>query len=190
MKFKRLDIPDIILCEPKLYKDDRGYFTEFYRQDKLETFLGYSINFCQENESKSSYGVLRGMHYQLAPYAQSKLVRVIHGSILDVAVDLRKDSPTFGQHISQELTAENKKQLLIPKGFAHGFIVLSEVAFVAYKQDGYYQPEFERGIVYNDPSLGIDWRLKFDKIKSSNKDTSLPLFKDAEHFEPANNTYE
>ena len=190
MKFTRLEIPDVILCEPKFYNDERGYFTEFYRQDKLETFLGHSIHFCQENESKSSYGVLRGLHYQLAPYAQTKLVKVVHGSILDVAVDLRKYSSTFGQHISIELTAENKKQLLIPKGFAHGFVVLSKAACVAYKLDGYYKPEFERGVAYNDPSLGIDWGLKFDEIKRSNKDRILPMFKDAEYFEPSNILYE
>ena len=190
MKFTRLEIPDVILCEPKLYNDERGYFTEFFRQDKLETFLGHSINFCQENESKSSYGVLRGLHYQLAPHAQTKLVRVVHGSILDVAVDLRKNSSTFGQHISLELTADNKKLLLIPKGFAHGFVVLSKAACVAYKLDGYYKPEFERGIACNDPSLGIDWGLKFDEIKRSNKDRVLPLFKDAEYFEPSNILYE
>ena len=183
MKFTRLEIPDVILCEPKLCKDERGYFTEFYRQDQLEIFLGHSINFCQENESKSSYGVLRGLHYQLAPHAQTKLVRVIHGSVLDVAVDLRKNSSTFGQHISQELTAENKKLLFIPKGFAHGFVVLSKTAFVNYKLDSFYKPEFERGIACDDPSLRIDWGLKFDKIKRSSKDRILPLFKDAEYFE-------
>ena len=183
MKFTRLEIPDVILCEPKLCEDERGYFTEFYRQDQLETFLGHSINFCQENESKSSYGVLRGLHYQLAPHAQTKLVRVVHGSILDVAVDLRKNSSTFGQHISLKLTAKNKKLLLIPKGFAHGFIVLSKAAHVTYTLDDFYNPEFERGINYNDPDLGIDWGLKLDEIKRSNKDKALPLFKDAEYFE-------
>ena len=188
VKFTRLEIPDVILCEPKLHTDDRGYFSEFYRQDKLETFLGYSIDFCQDNESKSSYGVLRGLHYQLAPYAQTKLVRVVQGSVLDVAVDLRKNSTTFGQHISLELTAENKKMLLIPKGFAHGFVVLSKAASVAYKLDSYYKPEFERGIACNDPSLGIDWGLKFNQIKRSNKDKELPLFKDAVYFEPSNFT--
>jgi len=190
MKFTRLKIPDVILCEPKLFSDQRGYFTEFYRQDLLDEFLGYPTDFCQENESKSYYGVLRGLHYQLAPYAQTKLVRVVHGSILDVAVDLRKDSSTFGQHLTVELSAENKKLLLIPKGFAHGFVVLSEDAFVAYKLDGYYKPKFERGIVYNDSSLGIDWGIKPEQVKLSNKDSGLPLFKDAEYFEPSNDSYE
>jgi dTDP-4-dehydrorhamnose 3,5-epimerase len=190
MKFTRLKIPDVILCEPKLYKDDRGYFTEFYRQDKLDEFLGHKINFCQENESKSSHGVLRGLHYQLAPYAQTKLVRVVHGSILDVAVDLRKDSTTFGQHLAVELSAENKKLLLIPKGFAHGFVVLTKSTLVAYKLDGYYKPEFERGIAHNDPSLGINWGIKPEQVKLSSKDNGLPLFKAAEYFEPSNNMYE
>ncbi|MEC8724059.1 MAG: dTDP-4-dehydrorhamnose 3,5-epimerase [Bacteroidota bacterium] len=188
MKFTRLEIPDVILCEPKLCKDERGYFTEIYRQDQLETFLGHPINFCQENESKSSYGILRGLHYQLEPYAQTKLVRVIHGSVLDVAVDLRRNSSTFGQHISLELTAENKKQLFIPKGFAHGFVVLSKTAFVTYKLDRFYKPKFERGIACDDPSLRIDWGLKFDEIKRSSKDILLPLFKDAEYFELSNIT--
>lgn len=190
MKFTRLKIPDVIMCEPMLYKDDRGYFTEIYRKDKLDEFLGYSINFCQVNESKSSYGVLRGLHYQLAPYAQTKLVRVIHGSILDVAVDLRKDSTTFGQHVAVELSAENKQLLLIPKGFAHGFVVLTKAAFVAYKLDGYYMPEFERGIAYNDPSLNINWGIKTENVKLSSKDNGHPLFDAAEYFESSHNMYE
>ena len=116
MKFTRLKIPDVILCEPQVFGDERGYFSETFRQDKLDAFLGFNINFCQDNESKSSFGVLRGLHYQLAPHAQTKLVRVIQGSVLDVAVDIRKGSPTFGQHVTVELTAENKKQLLVPRG--------------------------------------------------------------------------
>ena len=143
MKFKRLQIPDIILCEPIVHKDNRGYFTEFFRKDKLEKYLGYKINFCQANESKSSYGVLRGLHYQINPYAQTKLVKVVSGKILDVVVDLRKDSSTFGKHISVELSAENKKSLFIPKGFAHGFLVLSEYATVNYKLDKYCRFDFE-----------------------------------------------
>ena len=138
MNFTRLEIPEVILCEPKILSDERGYFSETFRHDKLEEFLGYSVNFCQENESKSSYGVLRGLHYQLAPYAQTKLVRVLQGAVLDVSVDLRKDSPTFGKHIVIELSEENKKQILIPKGFAHGFITLSKEAVLTYKVDNYY----------------------------------------------------
>ena len=190
MKSTRLKIPDVILCEPKLYKDDRGYFTEVYRQDKLDEFLGHKINFCQENESKSFHGVLRGLHYQLSPYAQTKLVRVVHGSILDVAVDLRKDSNTFGQHVAVELSAENNKLLLIPKGFAHGFVVLSKSAYVNYKLDGYYKPDFERCIAHNDPSWGIYWGLKSEQVKLSTKDKGFPMFKAAEYFELQNNMYE
>jgi len=128
MKFTRLDIPDVIFCEPQVFGDERGYFIEAFRKDKLDKFLGYKINFCQDNESKSSFGVLRGLHYQLAPHAQSKLVRVISGAVLDVAVDIRKGSPYFGKHVAVELSEENKKQLFVPRGFAHGFVVLSEEA--------------------------------------------------------------
>ena len=140
-------------------------FQKPFRQDKLEEFLGFSINFCQENESKSSYGVLRGLHYQLAPYAQTKLVRVLQGAVLDVSVDLRKDSPTFGKHIAIELSEENKKQILIPKGFAHGFITLSKEAVLAYKVDNYYHQASERGIAYHDKSLAIDWKLNQKILK-------------------------
>ena len=182
MKFKRLQIPDIILCEPIVHKDNRGYFTEFFRKDKLEKYLGYNINFCQANESKSSYGVIRGLHYQINPHAQTKLVKVVSGKILDVVVDLRKDSSTFGKHISVELSAENKKSLLIPKGFAHGFLVLSEHATLNYKLDKYYQPKYERGIAFNDKTLGINWGIKSDNIKISPKDSELPKFKDATFF--------
>ena len=156
MQFTRLSIPDVILCEPQVFGDERGYFSETFRQDTLEEFLGYNIPFCQDNESKSSFGVLRGLHYQLPPFAQTKLVRVIQGVVLDVAVDIRKGSPTFGQHIAVELTAENKKQLLVPRGFAHGFVVLSEEAVFAYKVDNYYSPESDRGIAFNDEFLNID----------------------------------
>ena len=182
MKFKRLDIPEIILCEPQIFGDDRGYFSEVFRQDKLEAFIGYTINFCQDNESKSSYGVLRGLHYQLAPFSQTKLVRVIQGSVLDVVVDIRKGSETFGQHISVELSAENKKQLLVPRGFAHGFVVLSEEAIFSYKVDNYYNPVSDRGIVFNDSNLGIDWKVNSDELRLSEKDMNLPLFKNADYF--------
>ena len=128
MKFSRAEIPDIIIIEPSVFSDDRGYFFESFKQNELNEFLGYDVNFCQDNESKSTYGVLRGLHYQEPPFAQAKLVRVIQGSVLDVAVDIRKDSPTFGKHISIELNDQNKKQLFIPRGFAHGFVVLSETA--------------------------------------------------------------
>lgn len=182
MKFTRLEIPDVILCEPQVFGDDRGYFSEIFRQDKLNAFLGYNINFCQDNESKSSMGVLRGLHYQLAPHAQTKLVRVITGTVLDVAVDIRKGSPTFGQHVTVELSSENKKQLLVPRGFAHGFVVLSKEATFAYKVDNYYAPEFDRGIAFDDAALAIDWQLKASDLQLSTKDTQQPLFKDADYF--------
>lgn len=182
MNFKRLDIPDVILCEPTVFGDHRGYFYETFRQDKLEAFLGFQVPFCQDNESKSSYGVLRGLHYQLAPYAQTKLLRVIEGKVLDVAVDIRKDSPTFGQHVAVELSAENKCQLFVPRGFAHGFVVLSETALFAYKVDNYYNPEADRGMAYNDEILNIDWKLSFEDLRLSVKDLKQPKLKDAPYF--------
>ena len=182
MKFTRTEIPDVIICEPQVFGDDRGYFIETFRQDKLEDFIGCKINFCQDNESKSSYGVLRGLHYQLTPYAQTKLVRVITGKVLDVAVDIREGSPTFGKHVAVELTEENKRQLLVPRGFAHGFVVLSKEATFAYKVDNYYNPECDRGIAFNDVFLNIDWKLPTDTIKLSDKDLKQPVFKEAEYF--------
>ena len=190
MNFSRLEIPDVILCEPKVFSDDRGYLTEVFRQDKLDDFLGYSINFCQYNESKSSYGVLRGLHYQLTPFAQTKLVRVIKGVVLDVAVDIRKGSMSFGKYVAVELSAENKKQLLVPRGFAHGFVVLSEEAIFSYKVDNYYHPDSERGIAFGDKALGIDWQLQSRDLKLSKKDTNHPLFKDADCFNNSINLYE
>ena len=182
MNFTRLEIPEVILCEPITISDDRGYFSETFRQDKLEKFLGFKINFCQENQSKSSFGVLRGLHYQLAPYAQTKLVRVLQGTVLYVSVDLRKDSPTFGKHVAIELSEENKSQILIPKGFAHGFVVLSEEAVLTYKVDNYYHKVSERGIAYDDKSLAIDWKLNSEDIKVSLKDANQELFKNADLF--------
>jgi dTDP-4-dehydrorhamnose 3,5-epimerase len=170
MNFIRTKIPDVVICEPVVHGDDRGYFIETFREDKLEEFLGYKIHFCQDNESKSSKGVLRGLHYQLAPCAQSKLVRVIQGSVLDVAVDIRKGSPTFGQHVAVELTAQNKKQLFVPRGFAHGFIVLENDTIFAYKVDNYYSPENDRGIAFDDKDLNIDWKLDIDQLNLSAKD--------------------
>lgn len=191
MNFIRTKIPDIVICEPIVHGDERGYFVETFRADKLEEFLGYKINFCQDNESKSSRGVLRGLHYQLAPAAQTKLVRVIAGKVLDVAVDIRKDSPTFGQHVSVELTAENKKQLLVPRGFAHGFVVLEDDTIFAYKVDNYYSPENERGIAFDDKDLAIDWKIPHDELKLSAKDTKQPnLNKTKDLFEYGINYYE
>jgi len=174
MKFIRTDIPDVIVIEPQVHGDERGYFVETFREDKLEEFLGYKINFCQDNESKSSKGVLRGLHYQLPPFAQTKLVRVIQGSVLDVAVDIRKGSPTFGQHVAVELSAENKKQLLVPRGFAHAFVVLEDDTVFAYKVDNYYSPECDRGIAFNDTGLDIDWILNEAELNLSAKDKVQP----------------
>jgi dTDP-4-dehydrorhamnose 3,5-epimerase len=178
MKFTRTTIPDVIICEPLVHGDNRGYFVETFRKDKLEKFLGYTLNFCQDNESKSSRGVLRGLHYQLSPYAQTKLVHVIQGKVLDVAVDIRKGSPTFGQYVSVELTSENKKQLLIPRGFAHGFVVLENDTIFAYKVDNYYSPENDRGIAFDDMDLGIDWQLEASSFNLSAKDKVQPKFKE------------
>lgn len=189
MKFIRTEIQDVLICEPHVFGDDRGYFSETFRQDKLEEFLGYEIAFCQENESKSSFGVLRGLHYQLPPYAQTKLVRVLKGRVLDVAVDIRKGSPTFGKHIAVELTAENKKQLLVPRGFAHGFVVLSKEATFAYKVDNYYSPEYDRGINFKDKFLNIDWMLPVLDMKLSEKDEQQDSFLKAEYFEFMQNLY-
>jgi dTDP-4-dehydrorhamnose 3,5-epimerase len=174
MNFIRTNIPDVIIIEPTVHGDHRGYFVETFRADKLEEFLGYKLNFGQDNESKSSKGVLRGLHYQLPPHAQTKLVRVISGRVLDVAVDIRRNSPTFGQHVAVELTADNKKQLLVPRGFAHGFVVLEDDTIFAYKVDNYYSPECDRGIAFNDPALNIDWILKTEELKLSDKDTKQP----------------
>ncbi|MCT7481744.1 dTDP-4-dehydrorhamnose 3,5-epimerase [Aliarcobacter cryaerophilus] len=174
MTFTRTAIPDVVIIEPKVHGDSRGYFVETFRQDKLEEFLGYQINFCQDNESKSSKGVLRGLHYQLPPHAQTKLVRVISGRVLDVAVDIRKNSPTFGKYVAVELSGENKKQLLIPRGFAHGFVVLEDDTVFAYKVDNYYSPQCDRGIAFDDKNLNIDWILNHNELNLSPKDTKQP----------------
>ena len=179
MKFTRTKLEDVIIIEPKVFGDNRGYFMETFRQDKFEDFIGYSVKFCQDNESMSSYGVLRGLHYQLPPFAQSKLVRVIKGRVLDVAVDIRKGSPTFGKYVSVELSEENKRQLFVPRGFAHGFVVLSDEAIFAYKVDSYYSPECDRGIAFNDPAIGIDWQVKNEELNLSDKDKKQPLLSEA-----------
>ena len=174
MTFTRTAIPDVVIIEPKVHGDSRGYFVETFVSNKLEEFLGYKINFCQDNESKSSKGVLRGLHYQLPPHAQTKLVRVISGRVLDVAVDIRKNSPTFGKYVAVELSGENKKQLLIPRGFAHGFVVLEDDTIFAYKVDNYYSPECDRGIAFDDKNLNIDWILNHNELNLSPKDTKQP----------------
>ena len=180
MKFIPQEINDVIIIEPTLLEDGRGYFVETFRQDLFNQAIGYNVDFIQENESKSNKGVLRGLHYQLAPFSQAKLVRVIEGSVLDVVVDIRRSSHTFGQHITFELTAENKRQLFVPKGFAHGFVVLSNSATFSYKVDNYYSPEHERGIAFNDQDLGIDWQFSKDLIKLSNKDKNNPVLADSQ----------
>lgn len=175
MPFHTTDISGVLIFEPKVFEDSRGYFFEAYNE---QTFCNEGIDqrFVQDNQSKSSYGVIRGLHYQLHPHAQFKLVRALQGTILDVAVDIRKGSPTFGKHIAAELSAENKKQLLIPPGFAHGFSVLSETAVVFYKCDALYNKESEGGILYNDPSLNIDWKIPAGKEIVSEKDLQQSLF--------------
>lgn len=174
MIFTPQSIPEVVLCEPKVHGDHRGYFIETFRQDLFEEAVGYKVGFVQDNESSSRRGVLRGLHYQLAPHAQSKLVRVIKGAVLDVAVDIRKGSPTFGKHVAVELSEENKHQLFVPRGFAHGFVVLSEQAIFAYKVDSYYSPECDRGLAWDDPSINIDWRLLAEEIALSDKDKRQP----------------
>lgn len=174
MEFIKKSIPEVILIKPKVFGDDRGYFTETFRQDKFEAAVGHSVNFIQDNESKSSKGVLRGLHFQLPPFAQSKLVRVIDGKVLDVAVDIRQGSPTFGQYVTAELSAENKHQLFVPRGFAHGFVVLSDTAVFAYKVDNYYSPECDRGLAFDEPSLNIDWQIASSELKLSEKDQKQP----------------
>ncbi|BBP44311.1 dTDP-4-dehydrorhamnose 3,5-epimerase [Thiosulfativibrio zosterae] len=174
MQFIPQAIPDVILIQPKVHGDHRGYFVETFRQDKFEAALGYQVNFCQDNESKSTKGVLRGLHFQLPPFAQSKLVRVIEGEVLDVAVDIRQNSPTFGQHVAVLLNDSNKHQLFIPRGFAHGFLVLSESATFAYKVDNYYSPECDRGLAFDDPELKIDWQLPKALLQLSEKDQKQP----------------
>lgn len=177
MTIEKTPINDLVIINPSIFKDERGYFFEAYNQAKfLENGLNY--NFIQDNQSFSRRGVIRGLHLQNKPYAQAKLVRVLEGEILDVAVDLRKDSPTFGQHFSVVLSAENKKQLMIPHGFAHGFSVLSETASVLYKVDQVYHKESERGIRFDDPDLNIDWQLDSAEVIVSEKDLVLPGFKE------------
>jgi dTDP-4-dehydrorhamnose 3,5-epimerase len=179
MRLIKTKIEDLFILEPRVFADNRGYFFESYNKKKLESLIGEEYNFVQDNESKSSYGVIRGLHYQLAPYSQTKIVRVLEGRVYDVAVDLRKDSQTFGEWAGIELSGENKKQFLIPKGFAHGFSVLSETAVFTYKCDNYYHPEAEAGIIYNDSSIGIDWKIPEEDAKLSEKDKLLPELKNA-----------
>lgn len=181
MKVLSTGIPEVKIIEPRIFEDQRGYFFESFN-DALFKERVANTTFIQDNESKSTYGVLRGLHYQLPPFAQSKLVRVIEGKVLDVAVDIRKGSPTFKKYVAVELSSENKRQLFIPRGFAHGFVVLSEMAIFAYKVDNKYAPDYERGIVFNDSKLNIDWKIDFEKIILSEKDKINKDINDVELF--------
>ena len=168
------------IIEPKVFKDARGHFFESYNEKEFDKVIGKEIDFVQDNQSFSTKGVLRGLHYQMGEYAQAKLVRVVKGNVLDVSVDLRKKSLTYGKHIAVELSQENKKQLFVPRGFAHGFVVLSDTAIFSYKCDNYYKKDSEAGIIYNDESLNIDWQLSKEELNISEKDLIYPSFKNAE----------
>ena len=177
MEVIKTKIDGVVIIVPRIFEDSRGYFFESFSQREFDEKV-CPITFVQDNESKSSYGVMRGLHFQRPPYTQSKLVRCVKGSVLDVAVDIRKGSPTYGQHVAVELTEDNHKQFFIPKGFAHGFVVLSETAVFQYKCDEFYHPEADAGISILDDSLGIDWKIPTDKALLSEKDTKHPLLED------------
>lgn len=179
MEVIHTEIDGVVIIEPRLFKDERGYFFESFSQRDFDKQVR-TIHFVQDNESKSSYGVLRGLHFQKPPFAQSKLVRVIKGSVLDVAVDIRKGSPTFGQHVSVELTEDNHRQFFIPRGFAHGFSVLSDEVIFQYKCDNFYAPQSEGAIAWNDPALKIDWKVPAEKVILSEKDKHHPLLSEAD----------
>ncbi|MCV2450806.1 dTDP-4-dehydrorhamnose 3,5-epimerase [Acinetobacter johnsonii] len=181
MNVTKTAIAEVMVIEPKVLRDHRGFFYESFNQQAFNDATGTNYQFVQDNHSKSSRGVLRGLHYQLSPKAQGKLVRVVQGKVWDVAVDIRKGSPTFGQWVGEELSAENYKQLWIPPGFAHGFITLSDTAEFLYKTTDYYDPELERSILWNDPELDISWPM-FENIKISDKDKNAPLFGDIMNF--------
>jgi dTDP-4-dehydrorhamnose 3,5-epimerase len=177
MEFIKTDIPEVVIIEPKVFGDARGYFLESFNKKAFEENIG-AVNFVQDNESKSSKGVLRGLHFQKPPFEQAKLVRCIEGKVIDVAVDIRKGSPTYGKNVAIELSGENKRQLFVPRGFAHGFVVLSETAVFAYKVDNAYAPDYDSGIMWNDKELNIDWGLTEDEVQLSAKDKKLISFKD------------
>ena len=180
MEVIKTNIDGVLIIEPTVFGDSRGYFFESYNKQRFNEATGLDIDFVQDNQSKSCYGVLRGLHFQKPPYAQSKLVRCVRGRVLDVAVDIRKSSPTFGKYIAVELTEDNHRQLFIPHGFAHGFVVLSEEAIFQYKCDNFYHKESEGAIAWNDPEINIDWSIPFDDVILSDKDKVNPLLKDAE----------
>jgi dTDP-4-dehydrorhamnose 3,5-epimerase len=182
MEYIKTEIAGVYIIEPRVFSDARGYFMEAWKEAEFNEHIG-PVKFIQDNESKSTYGVLRGLHYQKGAYSQAKLVRVIKGRVLDVAVDLRKSSPTFGQHVMVELSEDNKRQFFIPRGFAHGFLVLSEEAIFTYKVDNPYMPSQEAGIRWNDPQLAIEWPINPAMVQTSEKDLKQPLLKDAELFD-------
>ena len=180
MNVIKTEIEGLLILEPKIFGDSRGYFYESYNKQRFEEVTGLNINFVQDNQSKSCYGVLRGLHFQKPPYAQSKLVRCVKGQILDISVDIRKSSPTFGKYIAVELSENNHRQLFIPHGFAHGFVVLSEEAIFQYKCDNFYHKESEGAVAWNDPEINIDWTIPFEDVILSDKDKVNPLLKDAD----------
>ena len=182
MEYIETDIKGVYVIEPRVFNDARGYFMETWKQAEFEEYIG-KVRFIQDNESKSSYGVLRGLHYQKGDASQAKLVRVIKGRVLDVAVDIRRSSPTFGKHVMVELSEDNKRQFYIPRGFAHGFLVLSDEAIFIYKVDNFYAPQQDAGIRWNDPELGIEWPIDPKDVQTSEKDLRQPLLKDAELFD-------
>lgn len=181
MNFIQTEVEGVWIIEPKVFSDSRGYFMEAFKKEEFEANIGV-VNFIQDNESQSSFGVLRGLHYQKGEYSQAKLVRVIKGQVLDVAVDMRKSSPTFGKHVSVELTEENKRQFFIPRGFAHGFLVVSDEAIFTYKVDNAYAPNAEASVLYNDKSLSINWPIDPSLVIMSEKDKQAALFANAEYF--------
>lgn len=183
MEYKKTEIDGVWIIEPKVFSDARGYFYEAWKQAEFDENIGYHVDFIQDNESKSSYGVLRGLHYQKGEFSQAKLVRVLRGKVLDVAVDLRKDSPTLGKYVAAELSDENKRQFFIPRGFAHGFLVLSDEAVFTYKVDNVYAPQSEASIKWNDETIGIDWGMNEGDVLLSEKDFTKALaWKDADLF--------
>lgn len=182
MDYKETAIKGVYIIEPRVFADARGYFMEAWKQAEFNEHVG-CVNFVQDNESKSSKGVLRGLHYQKGEFSQAKLVRVIKGCVLDVAVDIRRSSPTFGQHVMVELSEENKRQFFIPRGFAHGFLVMSDEAIFTYKVDNVYAPHADAGIRWNDPALGINWPVNSNEVQTSEKDLKQPLLSEAELFD-------
>lgn len=178
MNIIKTKLPGVLIMDPEVFGDDRGYFYETFNKKRFQELTGIDVNFIQDNESRSRYGVVRGLHFQKGEFAQTKLVHVAQGKILDVVVDIRRDSPTFGQYIATELSDSNHRQLYIPRGYAHGFSVLSEEAIFQYKCDNYYAPQAEGGVFWSDPDIGIDWQLPMDVITLSEKDKKHPLLKD------------